>query len=137
MKTSRGIVRLAFAIVGVLAAFVGGAVVGRGQSVAATGFRGRTLLDLSTDEIPARTRVYVNLDQWDAGAETGRHTHPGPTVLVVLEGQLEETYGDHRARTLKAGEAYWDPARTNHNVKNAGDRPARAITIHLDPSRVQ
>jgi len=91
------------------------------------------ILDVATEEIPLRTRVWTNLDHWDPGAETGRHTHPGPTVFVLLEGELEETLADGRTRTLKAGQASWKPARTEHNVRNRGDKPARALAVHLDP----
>ncbi len=91
------------------------------------------ILDQATEEIPRRTRVWASLDHWDPGAETGRHTHPGPTVFVLLEGELEETLVDGRTRTLKAGQGYWKPARTEHNVRNRGDQPARALAVHLDP----
>ena len=91
------------------------------------------MLDVATEEIPRRTRVWTNLDHWDPGAETGRHTHPGPTVFVLLEGELEETLADGRTRTLKAGQGYWKPARTEHNVRNRSDKPARALAVHLDP----
>ena len=91
------------------------------------------ILDVATEEIPRRTHVWTNFDHWDPGAETGRHTHPGPTVFVLLEGELEETLADGRVRTLKAGQGYWKPSRTDHNVRNRGEKPARALSIHLDP----
>lgn len=91
------------------------------------------ILDVVTEEIPRRTRVWANFDHWDPGAETGRHTHPGPTVFIVLEGELEETLADGRTRTLTAGQGYWKPARTEHNVRNRGDRPVHALAVHLDP----
>lgn len=93
------------------------------------------LLDLSTDEIPRRARVRANLDQWEPGATTGRHSHPGPTLIVVLEGELEEVQGDGRPHPLKAGQAYWKRAGTAHEVRNVGPRPARALAVHLDPAR--
>jgi len=91
------------------------------------------VLDVTTEELPRRARVWVNLDHWEPGAETGRHTHPGPTVFVLLEGELEETLADGKTRVLKAGQGYWKPARTDHNVRNAGTKPARALAVHLDP----
>ena len=91
------------------------------------------ILDVPTDEIPRQTHVWVNFDHWAPGAETGRHTHPGPTVFVLLEGELDETFADGRTRTLKAGQAYWKPVSTDHNVRNRGDKPARALAVHLDP----
>jgi quercetin dioxygenase-like cupin family protein len=91
------------------------------------------ILDVATEEIPRRARVWTSSDHWDPGAETGRHAHPGPTVFVLLEGELEETLADGQTRTLKAVQGYWKPARTEHNVRNRGDKPARALAVHLDP----
>jgi quercetin dioxygenase-like cupin family protein len=79
-------------------------------------------------------RVVANLDHWEAGAETGRHTHPGPTAFILLEGELEETLADGRTRTLQAGQGFWKPARAEHNVRNVGGRPARALAVHIDPA---
>lgn len=93
------------------------------------------LVDIVSDDIPRRTRVWVNVDHWDPGAETGRHTHVGPSILVLLEGELEETLGDGQTRTIKPGQGYWKPAHTEHNVKNPSGKPARAIAVHLDPAR--
>ena len=91
------------------------------------------IMDVATEEVPARTRVWTSFDHWDPGAETGHHTHPGPTVFVLLEGELEETLADGRTRTLKAGQGYWKPAGTAHNVRNRGGKPAHALAVHLDP----
>ncbi len=51
----------------------------------------------------------------------------------MLEGELQETLADGATRTLKAGDAYWRPARQTHNVRNVSDRPARGLAVHLDP----
>lgn len=121
-------------VVGVLAAFVAGVAVERVRSEAKPRMWADVLLDLSTEEIPKRARVHVNLDHWEPGAETGRHRHPGPTVFVMLDGELEEVLADGRTRTLKAGQAFWKPPRTDHDVKNVSARPARALAVHLDPA---
>ncbi len=75
------------------------------------------------------------MDHWEPGAETGRHTHPGPVVFVMLDGELAETLADGSQRTIKSGQAFWKPARQTHNVKNVSDKPARALAVHLDPAR--
>jgi len=121
-------------VLGVLSAFVAGVAVERVRSEAKPRMWADVLLDLSTEEIPKRARVHVNLDHWEPGAETGRHRHPGPTVLVMLDGEVEEILADGRTRTLKAGQAFWKSPRTDHNVKNVGTRPARALAVHLDPA---
>ncbi len=91
------------------------------------------LLQLTTDQIPRKVAIRVNDDHWEAGAETGRHRHPGPTVIYVLEGELSETTPEGTA-TLKAGQAVWRPARHEHDVRNVSGHPARALAIHLDPA---
>jgi quercetin dioxygenase-like cupin family protein len=117
----------------VLAAFAAGMLVEHVRAQPKPRMWADILLDLSTDEIPKRAHVRVNLNRWEAGAETGRHAHPGPTVFVMLDGEVEELLPDGRSRTLKAGEAFWKRARTEHNVKNVSPRPARAVAVHLDP----
>ena len=92
------------------------------------------LLSTVADGLPPKVALRVNEDHWDAGAETGAHRHPGPTIIYVLEGELTEAAGG-RIVVLKAGQAVWRPARHEHNVRNAGGRPARALAIHLDPAQ--
>jgi quercetin dioxygenase-like cupin family protein len=93
------------------------------------------VLELTTDQIPRRTHVRAHMDHWEPGAETGRHTHPGPVVFVMLDGELEETLADGTRRTIKSGQAFWKLPHQEHNVRNVGARPARALAVHLDPAR--
>ena len=93
------------------------------------------LLNIVTDELRwAKTNVRVHLDTWEPGSATGAHQHPGPAILHLLEGELEETR-EGATRTLKAGQTVWDRGKIPHNVANRTDRPARALAIHLDPGR--
>lgn len=94
-----------------------------------------TLLERTTAEIPRPTHVQVKHDHWEPGAETGPHSHPGPAVFVVLEGQLEEVLAGGETRTLVEGRVYWKPARVEHNVRNVTRRMARAVVVHLEPAR--
>jgi quercetin dioxygenase-like cupin family protein len=118
----------------VLVAFAVGVLVGQASGQAKPRMWADRLLDVVTDELPRKARVVVNLDHWDPGAETGRHTHPGPTVFVLLEGELEETQADGRIRTLHPGQGIWNRARTTHNVRNASGQPARGLAVHIDPA---
>ena len=92
------------------------------------------LLDVK-ETLPRQARVHANLNHWDPGAETGRHRHAGPTVIVVLEGELSEWVPSGPANPLVAGQAYWRPGDREHNVRNLTDKPARALAVHLDPIR--
>ncbi|HZS33026.1 MAG TPA: cupin domain-containing protein [Methylomirabilota bacterium] len=114
-------------------AFAVGVLVGRAGGQARPRMWADRVLDVVTDELPRKGHVVASVDHWEPGAETGRHRHPGPTVMVVLEGELEETR-EGRTRTLRAGQGVWHDARTEHNVRNPGTRPARALAVHLDPA---
>jgi quercetin dioxygenase-like cupin family protein len=118
----------------VLVAFVLGIVVGQAGGQAKPRMWADRIFDVVTDELPRKARVVANLDNWDPGAETGRHAYAGATVFVPLEGALEETLADGRTRTLRANQGFWHRARTEHNVRNVSGRPARALAIHLDPA---
>jgi quercetin dioxygenase-like cupin family protein len=123
----------ALVVLCVLLAFAGGLAVGRARGQAKPRMWADVLLDTTTDQLPPRARVHVNVDHWDPGAETGKHTHPGPTVIVVLEGELQEQTQGH-TNALTAGHAYWRPARHEHNVRNVSGHPVRALAVHIDPA---
>ena len=92
------------------------------------------LFERVVNEIPHPANVRVHDDRWDPGAETGMHDHPGPALLVVIEGELvEETPGGQD--TLRAGQVFWRGARQIHNVKNASGKLARVLAIHFDPAQ--
>jgi quercetin dioxygenase-like cupin family protein len=96
----------------------------------------KVLLSVVSDELHWKnTQVRVNLDMWEPGSETGRHEHPGPGLIYVLEGELEEVRADASTRPLRPGEAFWNRGRSPHNVRNRTDRVARALAVHLDPGR--
>jgi quercetin dioxygenase-like cupin family protein len=118
-----------------LVVFAAGAAGGAGALAVAPRMTAQVILDSVTDELRwPRTAVRVNLDTWEPGAETGRHEHPGPALLYVLEGELEEIRAEG-SRTLRTGQAVWSRGRTPHNVRNGGDRVARVLAVHLEAAR--
>ena len=119
----------------VVVAFAAGLAAGQARGQAKPRMWADVVLDIVTDELPRKARVHVNVDHWDPGAETGRHTHPGPVVFVVLDGELSETRADGSTGVLRTGQAFWKTSRTDHNVRNASAQPARALAVHLHPAR--
>lgn len=121
-----------------VAIFAAGALAGAaalGWAVGPPKMSAAVLLDITTEELRwAKTNVRVNLDTWEPGSATGAPHHPGPAILHVLEGELEET-GEGATRTLKAGQTVWNRGKIPQDVVNRTDRPARALAIHLDPGR--
>jgi len=117
-----------------LAGGAAGVPLGFALSQAAPQMRVQVVLQHRVADIPLPANLEVRDDRWDPGAETGVHEHPGPVILAVIEGELVEETPSGR-NILRAGQAFWRPARKTHNVKNVSAKPARVLAIHFDPAR--
>lgn len=111
-----------------------GVPLGLTLSQTAPQMRVQILLQHRATDIPLPANLEVRDDRWDPGAETGEHEHPGPVILVVVDGELTEETPAGR-NVLRAGKAFWRPARGRHNVKNTGATTARVLAIHFDPTQ--
>ena len=111
-----------------------GVPLGLALSQVAPQMRAQVLLQHRATDLPLTANIEVRDDRWDPGAETGEHEHPGPVILVVVDGELMEETPLGR-NILRAGRAYWRPARGRHNVKNMGVTTARVFAIHFDPAQ--
>ena len=61
-------------------------------------------------------------------ASTGRHAHPTPRFVYVLEGAVVVEVEGMPARTFKAGQAFVEMPNQVHNFKNASpSEPAKAL----------
>lgn len=117
--------------------FLGSAIgvpLGLTLSQTAPQMRVQVLLQHRATDIPLPANLEVRDDRWDPGAETGEHEHPGPVILVVVDGELTEETPAGR-NVLRAGQAFWRPARGRHNVRNTGATTARVLAIHFDPAQ--
>jgi quercetin dioxygenase-like cupin family protein len=78
------------------------------------------------------TTVELTLEPGQAGAP---HRHPGPVFGYVIEGEYEWAIDDQVAKTLKAGDTFYEPTGCLHRVsKNPGHTKTRvlAILLHAD-----
>ena len=57
-----------------------------------------------------------------------RHTDSAEEVLVVLEGEIEATIGDDRARLVAGGVAVV-PALVPHGAESVGERTAKVAGV--------
>jgi quercetin dioxygenase-like cupin family protein len=53
------------------------------------------------------------------GASTGKHFHPGPEAVYVLQGSGSLEKEGHPSMTFKAGESFAIPPKHIHEAKNA------------------
>ncbi|TAI65352.1 cupin domain-containing protein [Bradyrhizobium sp. Leo170] len=64
------------------------------------------------------------------GAQTGKHHHPTPRFVVVLEGSVVVEMEGKPPQIFKAGQAFQEPPDVVHNFRNASTtEPAKAIGI--------
>ena len=63
------------------------------------------------------------------GKESGRHMHPVPTYVHVLEGTLTVEFEDGTRQAFKAGSGFLEAVNTWHNVKNLGEAPLRFLVV--------
>jgi quercetin dioxygenase-like cupin family protein len=63
-----------------------------------------------------------------AGAATGRHSHPTPRFVYVIEGSVVVERDGQPSQTFKAGQAFAEMPNEIHNFKNASTtESARAL----------
>ena len=98
-----------------------------------------TVKPLSTNDIAEKvdgkkskvSTVEVTLEPGQASTP---HRHPGPVFGYVLEGEYEWAIDDNPAKTLKAGETFYEPTGCLHRVsRNAGKAKARVLAVLLVP----
>jgi quercetin dioxygenase-like cupin family protein len=68
------------------------------------------------------------------GAATGRHTHPTPRFVYVVEGAVVLELEGKPPQTFKAGQAFAETPGVVHNFRNASARePAKALGFQYGP----
>ena len=65
------------------------------------------------------------------GAETGRHMHPFPTFVYVLEGAITVAMDSGTAHSYKGGDSFLEVVNTWHNGKNNGTTPAKLLVVFV------
>ena len=73
----------------------------------------------------------MSRSDFQPGAESGRHTHPGEEFGYVLEGTIELMEDGKPARRLKAGDFIFVPPNTVHNAKNVGTGMLRVLSTYV------
>jgi quercetin dioxygenase-like cupin family protein len=105
-------------------------------------------LDLKAHTIPAdlwqarlKTQglsdVYVVDNKLAPGGTTGWHSHPGPSLILVVAGAVTNYMGDDPTCTghvFAAGQGFIDPGSGDvHMLRNEGSVQAETIAVQLLP----
>lgn len=121
--------RLAISIGAVAIVALGVGLIARQTTPAAPGFT-RTMLQDQNLSAKDRHGVMSRSD-FQPGAESGRHMHPGEEFGYVLEGSLDLTIDGQPTKHLKAGDHIFVAANTVHNAKNVGTGTLRVLSTYV------
>jgi quercetin dioxygenase-like cupin family protein len=98
-----------------------------------------------TDTVPWQALLWTNTDSTltvvendvAPGGTFGWHSHPGPSLVVVVSGTLTFYDGDDpncTPMTKTAGDAFVDPGDHVHMGVNKGTDPAVVLVTRLTPT---
>jgi quercetin dioxygenase-like cupin family protein len=81
--------------------------------------------------------VYVVDNKIAPGGTTGWHSHPGPSLVLVVAGTVTNDMGDDpgcTGHTYAAGSGFIDPGGKDvHMLRNQGSTQAETIAVQLLP----
>lgn len=63
------------------------------------------------------------------GGQVGRHMHPVPTFVYILDGTLSIEMEGHGTHAFSAGQALAEVTHTWHNGRNLGATPVRFLVV--------
>jgi len=145
---SRWILALLTGVLG--AALCGGTVLAKTQAAPTTTIFGKASFDefdlmahaRTADQWRARLKtrglsdLYVVDNKFAAGAETGWHSHPGPSLILVVQGSVTNYSSDNACapRVYTAPAGFIDAGGKDvHLLRNESGAPAETIAVQLLP----
>jgi len=99
------------------------------------------VVDMPDWQVKLKTKgvsdVYVTRNAIDPGGQSGWHTHPGPSLIIVTVGEIMAYDGDDPTCTPKryrAGEGFVDPGDGHvHLLRNETAAPAETVAVQFLP----
>jgi quercetin dioxygenase-like cupin family protein len=85
-------------------------------------------------DVKGDSDLYVTKLTFDPGGQTGWHSHPGPSLVTVIEGTLTVYHDDCTFETFSAGESFTDLGCGDiHDVRNEGATEAIDVAVQIVP----
>ena len=93
---------------------------------------------LSLQETKGSSDMYVQSNVWTPGGNTGWHSHPGHSLIIVTAGSVTDYEGHDPAckpHVYKTGMAFVDPGGDHvHILRNEGPVEAKTIVVQFIPA---
>ena len=111
-------------------------MVGSGLAFAQVGMKSTTVLQATTTAVGQPIQFPQSKSQFTGvvielapGGEVGRHMHPIPNFVYVLEGEITIEVEGHPARTYSAGQSFAESINIWHNGFNRGSTPLKILVV--------
>ena len=109
---------------------------GSGLAWAQVGMKSSTVLQTTTTAIGQPLQFPQTRNQFTGvvielapGGEVGRHMHPVPNFVYVLNGDITIEAEGHPARTYSAGQSFVESTNTWHNGINRGTTTVQILVV--------
>jgi quercetin dioxygenase-like cupin family protein len=90
-----------------------------------------THIQLQKADVPASNyEVRLEILEISPGV-VARHTHPGPTMVYVLEGGVTLLIDGSPSRSFSAGDSFLEPAGLPHEAY--ADKPSKIMVVFVVP----
>ncbi len=77
----------------------------------------------------SENQIVAVLAEVAPGGQVGRHLHPNPLFVYILEGTLTIEMEGHGTHAFSAGEGLAEVVNTWHNGRNLGDTPVKFLIV--------
>ncbi len=96
----------------------------------------RTVLLKASLKRMRRTHGTILLAELSPGAEIGKRGQRGNELAYVISGSVTLEIDGQKPVSFKAGEAFYQPMRQEHNVKNASTTdPAKVLMVLIEKGK--
>lgn len=75
--------------------------------------------------------VIFGITELAGGFKSGRHSHPGPLLAYVAEGEFWYLVDGQPEKIYKVGESFQLPDRAVHNEGPAGSDPVKVMVVFV------
>lgn len=73
-----------------------------------------------------QTRVEIPV-----GMESGMHSHPGPEIGYIVQGDVDMIFNDQPTQHLHSGQPFNIAANTVHDARNVGTVPTLMLSTYI------
>jgi quercetin dioxygenase-like cupin family protein len=117
-------------VMAVVIGFMGGIALAQVGFRATTVFQGTKTVIGQEIQFPLfRSQITALLIEIAPGGETGRHQHPAPTFVYVLEGTVTIDVEGHPQAVHTAGQGFLEANNVWHNGRNRGTTPLKLLVV--------